>query len=232
MTGARVLLLTNDKSLARLISRKLRRHGLGLEPVATPAWARNALRRPRPDLVLIDLDTTGGDSKWDLIADVRAREDVPVIVTSTTGSERDAVAALELGADDYLRKPFGVDELFARIRVALRHVAAPAFGAAPVVRVADLEVDLERRRLVRGGEAIHLTPTEYELLKLFATHPGRFLPDTLLIEAVWGPAWRGGEHILHVYVARLRRKIEQDPSCPRYLVSESGLGYRFASARA
>jgi two-component system, OmpR family, KDP operon response regulator KdpE len=228
VTGAHILLLTDDKSLARLIGRKLRRHGLGLESVATAAWTGNPRQRRRPDLALVDLDAAEDESKWGLITDVRARERVPVIVTST-GSDRDAVAALEMGADDYLRKPFGVDELFARMRVVLRHVAGPGFGAQPVVRVGDLEVDIERRQVLRGGEAIHLTPTEYQLLKLFATHPGRVLPDSLLIEEVWGPAWRGGEHILHVYVARLRSKVEQDPSAPRYLLSASGLGYRFAA---
>jgi two-component system KDP operon response regulator KdpE len=119
--------------------------------------------------------------------------------------------------------------LLARVRVALRHVAQPDSGADPVLRVGGLELDIERRRVLRDGHPVHLTPTEYELLKVFATHPERFLSDRTLINAVWGPAWQGGEHILHVYVGRLRRKLEDDAAVPRHVLTESGLGYRFVT---
>jgi two-component system KDP operon response regulator KdpE len=226
--GARVLLVEDDPGLARLIRRKLRLHRFTLELVTSEDEASRAFDRQRADLVMIDLDLTSG-SGWQAITELRSRAAVPIIALSSRRSERDAVAALELGADDYLSKPIGLDELLARIRVALRHVAQPESGAEPILRVGNLELDIEQRRILRDGRPIHLTPTEYQLLKLFATHPDRFLSDRMLIDAVWGPSWQGGEHILHVYVARLRRKVEDDPADPRYLLTESGLGYRFAT---
>ena len=226
--GARVLLVEDDPGLARLIRRKLRLHRYTLEMVTSVDDASRAFDRQRADLVIIDLDLADG-SGWQAIADLRARAAVPIIALSSHRAERDAVAALELGADDYLSKPIGLDELLARIRVALRHVAQPESGAEPILSVGNLELDLEQRRILRDGRPIHLTPTEYQLLKFFATHPDRFLSDRMLIDAVWGPSWQGGEHILHVYVARLRRKLEADSATPRYLLTESGLGYRFAS---
>ena len=226
--GARVLLVVDDPGLARLIRRKLRLHRFTLELVTSVDDASRAFDRQRADLVMIDLDLADG-SGWQAIADLRSRAAVPIIALSSRHAERDAVAALELGADDYLSKPIGLDELLARIRVALRHVAQPDSGAEPILRVGNLELDIEQRRILRDGRPIHVTPTEYQLLKFFATHPDRFLSDRRLIEAVWGPSWQGGEHILHVYVARLRRKLEEDPGAPRYLLTESGLGYRFAT---
>ncbi|HEY1297539.1 MAG TPA: response regulator transcription factor [Chloroflexota bacterium] len=226
--GARVLLVEDDPGLARLIRRKLRLHRYTLELVTSVDDASRAFDRQRADLVMIDLDLADG-SGWEAIADLRARAAVPIIALSSRRAERDAVAALELGADDYLAKPIGLDELLARIRVALRHVAQPESGAEPILRVGNLELDLGQRRILRDGRPIHLTPTEYQLLKFFATHPDRFVADRVLIDAVWGPSWQGGEHILHVYVARLRHKLEADPAAPRYLLTESGLGYRFAS---
>ena len=224
-----VALMGMTKLDIQALEAAMKDHDFVLETVATMTGAREALQRRRPDLVLLDLDLADNDSGCDLITDIRARAAVPIIVVSTGRSESDAVAALDVGADDFLRKPFGADELLSRIRVALRHVARPGFGAAPVIRVADLEVDIARRRVLRAGQPIHLTPTEYRLLKVFATHPDGFLSDSLLINEVWGPGWRGGEHVLHVYVARLRKKVEDDPLAPRYLLTESGLGYRFAA---
>src|SRR5579871_6126175 len=209
--GARVLLVEDDPGLARLIRRKLRLHRYTLELVTSVDDARRAFEHQRADLVMIDLDLADG-SGWQAIADLRARAAVPIIALSSRRAERDAVAALELGADDYLSKPIGLDELLARIRVALRHVAQPESGAEPILRVGNVELDLEQRRILRDGRPIHLTPTEYQLLKFFATHLDRFLSDRMLIDAVWGPSWQGGEHILHVYVARLRRKLEADPA--------------------
>ena len=229
--GARVLLVEDDRSLARLIQRKLHRHNLSVHTVESVADARETFDRLRPDLVLLDLDLAESRGS-DFIASVRTRAAVPVIAMSARRSERDTVAALELGADDYLVKPCGLDELLARLRVALRHIARPEFGVAPLVRVGTLELDVERRQVLRAGCPIHVTPTEYQLLKLFATHPDQFLADRLLMDEVWGPDWRGGEHILHVYVARLRKKVEDNPSAPKYLLTESGLGYRLATDSA
>src|SRR5207248_7566759 len=147
--------------------------------------ALDASTRVRPDLVLLDLglpDMVG----LEVIRAIRARGSTPIVVLSARGAERDKVAALDLGADDYLTKPFGVDELLARIRVALRHAARPASGNAAVFRTGDLEVDLERRRVTVGGREVHLTPTEYELLKALITHPNKVLTDRMLLRWVWG----------------------------------------------
>ena len=146
---------------------------------------------------------------------------------SVREAERDKVAALDAGADDYLTKPFGVDELLARVRVALRHLARPASGTAPIVRAGDLRIDLEHRRVTLAGAELRLTPTEYDLLKVLATHPDRVVTDRALLHEVWGTAYALELHYLHVYIARLRKKIEADPQQPRHLITEPGVGYRF-----
>jgi len=230
-TGARILVVEDDKAIARAIQRKLQRHKFAVQVVSAMPNACRVLDGFRPDLVLLDLDLADS-SRGDLLSDLRSRGSVPIVAISAARGEGDAVAAFELGADDYLVKPLGLDELLARIRVALRHVARPESGAAPVLRVGDLQVDIEQRRVSRAGQPIHLTPKEYQLLKLFATQTDRFLPDRLLMDEVWGPSWRGGQHILHVYIARLRKKVEDDPASPRFLLTESGLGYRFVTAKS
>jgi two-component system KDP operon response regulator KdpE len=219
----------DDKATTLAIQRKLRRNNFSLEIVSTISGARRIFEGFCPDLVLLDLDLADSTGTG-LLTDMRARGSVPIVTFSAARAERDAVAAFELGADDYLVKPLGLDELLARIRVALRHVARPEFGTAPVLRAGNLEIDIEQRRVLRNHQPVHLTPKEYQLLKLFATHTDTFLPDRLIIDELWGTSWRGGEHILHVYVARLRGKIEDCPATPRHLLTESGLGYRFVTA--
>jgi two-component system KDP operon response regulator KdpE len=227
--GPRVVVVEDDKALARLVQRKLRKLNFSVECVASAPEARAAFDRLQPDLVVLDLDLVDSTS-WELLAEIRSRSSTPVLTVSMLRAEHNAVAALDMGADDYILKPFGLDELIARIRVALRHVARPSIGAQPILRVGNLELDLERHIVLRDTQQIHVTPTEFRLLKALVTQPDRFLSDRYLMDAVWGSDWRGGEHILHVYVARLRKKIEDDPSAPRYLLNESGLGYRFCPA--
>jgi len=185
----------------------------------------------RPDVILLDLGLPDADGV-DLIRDIRGYSSTPIVVLSARNAERDKVAALDLGADDYLTKPFGVDELLARIRVALRHAAGPSSGAEAVFRAGDLEIDFERRRVAVVGREVHLTPTEYDLLKALASHPDKVLTDRMLLQQVWGVEYGSEYHYLHVYVARLRKKLEADPQKPRHLITEPGVGYRLLTEDA
>jgi two-component system KDP operon response regulator KdpE len=226
-SGARILVVDDEAPIRRALRANLERRGYRVEAVETGQKAIESLAH-HPDLIILDLglpDVSG----LDVIHIVRAQGSTPILVLSVRGAERDKVAALDQGADDYLTKPFGVDELLARIRVALRHVVRPSSGNAPVFRTRELEVDLDRRHVSVGGREIHLTPTEYELLKVFITHPNKLLTDRMLLQQVWGNAYGTEAHYLHVYVGRLRKKIEADPQNPRYFRTELGVGYRLVS---
>jgi two-component system KDP operon response regulator KdpE len=214
--------------MIRTLRTNLRGHGFQVETAETAGDAFASYERRQPDLVVLDLNLPDGDG-FDIVRRIRERSAVPIIVVSARGGERDKVNALDLGADDYITKPFGIDELLARIRVALRHVARPSAGTAPRIRSGDLVVDLERREVTVGGRDVHLTPTEYDLLKVFLTNPNKVLTDRMLLQQVWGPDYGDESHYLHVYVARLRRKIEDDPQEPKHLTTEPGVGYRFRS---
>ena len=224
-TGARILVVEDDPSILRALKTNLTRHGFEVETAETGGQALDSYSCRPPDLILLDLGLPDVDGTV-VIQEVRARASTPIVVLSVRGAEHDKVTALDFGADDYLTKPFGVEELLARVRVALRHAARPASGTAAVFRIGELEVDLERRRVRVGAEEVHLTPTEYDLLKTFVSQPDKVLTDRMLLRAVWGPEYGSEAHYLHVYVARLRRKIEKDPQRPRYLLTEPGVGYR------
>ena len=223
--GAVILVVDDEPAILRSLERNLRGHDLRVETATTTAEALDVYERTHPDLVILDLGLPGGDGT-SVIRAIRASESTPIIVLSVRGADRDKVAALDLGADDYLTKPFSVDELLARIRTALRHVAHPSSGAAPVFRSGELAVDLERRRVTVGAREVRLTPTEYELLRVLVRYPDRVVTARMLLEAVWGPDATADSHYLHVYVARLRQKIEPDPQHPRYIATEPGVGYR------
>jgi two-component system KDP operon response regulator KdpE len=180
----------------------------------------------RPDVIVLDLSLPDFDG-LQVIERVRERSSTPIIILSVRGGERDKVSALDLGADDYLTKPFSVNELLARIRVALRHVARPT--SSGVFRTGDLEVDLEHRRVRLAAKEVDLSPTEYDLLKVFVTHPDRVLTHAMLVHDVWGPEYGSESHYLHVYIARLRKKLEADPQRPRYIITEPGVGYRLVA---
>ena len=224
-TGARILVVEDEPPILRAVRTYLSRRDFQVETAETGAQALDVYARRRPDLILLDLGLPDTDG-FEVIRRVRERGNTPIIVLSAWGAEHDKVTALDLGADDYLTKPFGVDELLARVRVALRHAARPAQGSEAVFRTGALEVDLERRRVRVAGEEVHLTPTEYDLLKALIAHPNRVLTDRMLLQRVWGPEYGGESHYLHVYVARLRKKLEADPQRPRYLATEPGVGYR------
>src|SRR5438105_590960 len=223
--GARVLVVDDEPAILRAVQTNLARHDFQVGTAETGEPALEAIERFHPDVLLLHLGLPDMDG-LDVIREIRSHASTPIVVLSVRGAERDKVEALDLGADDYLTKPFGVDELLARVRVALRHTARPAQGAAAVFRTGDLQVDLEQRRVSVGDREIHLTPTEYSLLTALIGHPNKVLTERMLLQQVWGSAWETEAHYIHVYVARLRKKIEQDPQAPRYVVTEPGVGYR------
>uniref|UniRef100_A0A831TFK5 Response regulator transcription factor n=1 Tax=Thermorudis peleae TaxID=1382356 RepID=A0A831TFK5_9BACT len=224
--GARILIVDDEPAIRRVLRANLEHHGFDVATAADGRTALNLTARWHPDLILLDLGLPDLDG-LDIVKAVRARSNVPIIILSVRSAEREKVAALDLGADDYLTKPFGIAELLARIRVALRHAARPTQGAVPLVRAGEIEVDFESRRVTIQGREVRLTPTEYELLKVFLTHPNKVLTDRFLLQQVWGPEFSHADHYLHVYVARLRKKLEPDPQQPRYIRTEPGVGYRF-----
>jgi len=228
-SGARVLIVDDEPAIRRVVATNLGHHGFHVATASTGREALQAYWRLRPDVVLLDLGLPDLDG-LEIVRTIRSQASTPIVVLSARDAERDKVAALDLGADDYLTKPFGVDELLARVRVALRHAARPDQGVAAVIRTGDVEVDLEHRRVRVAGREVHLTPTEYELLKRFLAHPDKVLTDRMLLHQVWGPEYGDAAHSLHVYVARLRKKIEYDPQAPQHLVTEAGVGYRWLTS--
>jgi two-component system KDP operon response regulator KdpE len=228
-TGAHILVIDDEQSVLRALRTILTRHGFQLTLAETGTQGLASYTAVHPDLVLLDLGLPDMEG-FEVIKKLRAEGNTPIVVLSVRGAERDKVTALDLGGDDYLTKPFGVDELLARIRVALRHSAKPKSGTSATFGTGELEVDLEHRRVVVSGKEVHLTPTEYELLKAFVANPDKVLTDQMLLRLVWGPQYGAEAHYLHVYVARLRRKLEPDPQQPRYLVTEPGVGYRLLTS--
>jgi two-component system KDP operon response regulator KdpE len=227
-TGARVLVVDDEPGIVRAVQTNLGRHDFRVDAASTGQEALDAYARLHPDLVVLDLGLPDMDG-LEVIRAIRKRADTPIIVLSVRETERDKVRALDLGADDYLTKPFGVNELLARVRVALRHAARPASGAEPVIRFSDLEVDLERRRVMSAGIEVHLTPTEWDLIKLFVSHPDKVITDRAITDSIWGASYRAQAHSLHVYVGRLRKKLQTGSGARRHIVTEPGVGYRFLS---
>ena len=223
MSGLRILVVDDEPQILRALRTSLRAAGyeVGTADTAEGALATAALQPP--DAVILDLVLPDG-SGTDVTRDLRKWSSAPVIVLSAVGEEREKVAALDAGADDYVTKPVGIDELLARLRAALRR-AAPS--GDPIVHVGDVEVDLEKQELRIRGAHVHLTPHQFELLSIFARNVGKLLTHRMLLQEVWGPGYVGDPNLVRVYVAQLRRKIESDPARPRYLLTEPGAGYRF-----
>ena len=178
-----------------------------------------------PDLVILDLGLPDRDG-LDFIREFRGWSAVPVVVLSARTDEHDKIAALDAGADDYLTKPFGVGELMARVRVAMRRARGPAGSSEPLFRFGEIEVDLAASTVKRAGAPVHLTPLEYRLLGHLITHAGKVITHRQLLKAVWGPSHVEQSHYLRIYMGHLRQKLEQDPAQPRHLVTETGVGYR------
>jgi two-component system KDP operon response regulator KdpE len=221
--GARLLVVDDEPQLRRALVRTLEAQGFEVRAVATGAEAVETLRW-HPDVVLLDLMLPDMDGVAVARA-IRARGATPILVLSARGEERQKVRALDEGADDYITKPFGVEELLARIRVALRH--ASGRSTAPVIESGDLRIDLERRQVTVRGTEVHLTPTEYKVLKLLAQHAGKVVTHRVLLQHGWGPEHVETTQYLHVLICQLRRKIEPDPARPRHILTEPGVGYRF-----
>jgi two-component system KDP operon response regulator KdpE len=220
----RVLVVDDDAPLLRALSINLRARGYDVRTAADGASALRHAAGSRPDLVILDLGLPGIDGT-EVIAGLRGWTQVPVIVLSARQDQADKVHALDSGADDYLTKPFGMDELMARVRAALRR-AQPGEDV-PVVATADFTVDLASKRVTKDGEQVRLTPTEWHLLEILVRNPGKLLSRQQLLTEVWGPAFADEGNYLRVYVAGLRRKLERNPSHPEHLLTEPGLGYRF-----
>ena len=221
-----VLLIEDDVPMRRFLRTALRAHGYRVIEAATAREGLAQAAGRNPDVILLDLGLPDGDG-LEVAPRLRRSTRAPIIIISARGREQDKVAALDLGADDYLTKPFGVFELLARIRVALRHASLPPDAPQePVFEAGQLTVDLRRRRVVRAGGEVHLTPTEYKLLTVLIRHAGRVITHRQLLEEVWGANYVEQTHYLRVYMAQLRHKLEADPARPRLLSTEPGVGYR------
>jgi two-component system KDP operon response regulator KdpE len=219
-----VLIVDDEPPIRRFLRATLATRGFRVVEAATAGEALEKLVTAPPDVVLLDLGLPDRDG-LDVLVELRGWSAVPVIVLSARQREPDKVAALDAGADDYLSKPFGTDELLARMRVALRHAARPG-GASPVYQAGELVVDLEARLVTVRGNEVHLTPHEFKLLAALVKKAGKVLTHRQLLREVWGPEYGDENHYVRVYMAQLRRKLERDPARPRFLKSEPGVGYR------
>ena len=227
MSG-RVLVVDDEPQILRALKASLRGAGYDVETAETAEGALTALALNPPDAVILDLVLPDGRGT-DVCRELRAWSKVPVIVLSVVGEEEEKVAALDAGADDYVTKPFGIDELLARLRAAMRRVDGPG---EPVVVVGELVVDLEKRAVTVDGKAVQLTPHEFELLRVLALNSGKLMTHSAILHEVWGRAYSDESHYLHVYVSQLRRKLERDPARPRIILTEPGAGYRLVDPSA
>jgi two-component system KDP operon response regulator KdpE len=220
-----VLLVEDDAQIRRFLRAVVPAHGFELIEAASAdlGLAQAAMRTP--EVVLLDLGLPDLDG-LEFIRRLREWSAIPIVVISARGLERDKVAALDAGADDYLTKPFGVDELLARLRVALRRAASAGPAAGPIFTAGELSVDLAARVVRRAGREVHLTPTEFKLLSLLVRHAGRVVTHRQLLLEVWGPGSVESAHYLRVQMYGLRHKLEEVPARPRYLLTEPGVGYR------
>jgi len=221
----RVLVIDDEPSILRALRINLTARNYEVSTASDGASGLAAVSRERPDVLILDLGLPDMEGT-DVIHGVRGWSSTPIIVLSVWDQEQQKVAALDAGADDYVTKPFGMDELLARLRAAVRR-SAPA-PDEPVVTTPDFTVDLAAKRVTRDGEGdIRLTPTEWQLLEILVRNRGRLVTQRQLLQEVWGPAYESESNYLRVYVAQLRRKLEPEPSRPRYLLTDPGMGYRF-----
>ena len=219
----RVLVVDDEPAIRRFLRVSLGAHGCTIFEASNGQEALAGVAAHRPDLVILDLGLPDLDG-LEVTRQLREWTHLPIIILSVRGEEAEKIAALDAGADDYLTKPFGAGELLARMRAAVRRASSPA--VEPLFSTGDLTVDLARRLVSVTGNPVQLTPTEYDLLRLLVTHAGKVLTHHQLLRQVWGAGYETEAHILRVNISNLRRKLEPDPSRPRYILTEPGVGYR------
>ena len=222
MSGQRVLVVDDEPQILRALRATLRGAGYDVETADTAEGALVAAAARPPEAVILDLVLPDGDGT-DVARELRTWSEAPIVVLSAVGDERQKIAALDAGADDYVTKPFSVDELLARLRAVLRR-STPV--SEPVIDIGALRIDVPERTVTVDGARVKLSPHEFDLLRVLAQNEGKLLTHRALLREVWGPAYQVEAHYLHVYVSQLRRKIEPDPSSPRYILTEPGAGYR------
>ena len=222
----RVLVVDDEAAILKFLKPALGANDYEVATAGGVAEATKRIAAEGPDVVVLDLGLPDGDGK-EVIRRVREWSDVPIVVLSARDREAEKIEALDLGADDFVNKPFGVGELMARIRTALRH-RMQRHLETPILKLADIEIDNVRHRVTRGGQEIKLTPKEFELLSCLARNAGRVVTHKQILTAVWGPAHTEHTQYLRVYIGHLRQKIEQDPDDPRVVLTEPGIGYRIA----
>jgi len=222
MSGQRILVVDDEPQILRALGTTLRGAGYEVDTAPTAEAALAAAAARPPEAVILDLILPDGTGT-EVCRELRTWTEAPVIVLSAVGEEQQKIEALDAGADDYVTKPFSVEELLARLRAVLRR-SSPTLD--PVIEVGDLRIDVPQRVVSRGGKRIKLSPHEFDLLRVLAQNRGKLLTHRTLLREVWGPSYQVEAHYLHVYVSHLRRKIEPDPSSPRYVLTEPGAGYR------
>jgi two-component system, OmpR family, KDP operon response regulator KdpE len=225
MTKPLVLVVDDEPQILRALQTSLRGAGYEVTTATTAEGALAAAAMRPPDAVILDLVLPDGRGT-DVCRELRTWSSSPVLVLSVVGDEAEKVEALDAGADDYVEKPFGIDELLARLRALLRR-AGPASG--PVLEIGELVIDLDKQLVMVGGRRVQLTPNEFELLRVLAQNEGKLMTHPAILREVWGPAYGAESHYLHVYISQLRRKLEDDPARPRYLLTEPGAGYRLVN---
>jgi two-component system KDP operon response regulator KdpE len=225
MTKPLVLVVDDEPQILRALQTSLRGAGYEVTTATTAEGALAAAAMRPPDAVILDLVLPDGRGT-DVCRELRTWSSAPVLVLSVVGDEAEKVEALDAGADDYVEKPFGIDELLARLRALLRR-AGPVSG--PVLELGELVLDLDKQLVTVGGRRVQLTPNEFELLRVLAQNEGKLMTHPAILREVWGPAYGTESHYLHVYISQLRRKLEDDPARPRYLLTEPGAGYRLVN---
>jgi two-component system, OmpR family, KDP operon response regulator KdpE len=225
MTGQRVLVVDDEPQFLRALQTNLRGAGYDVATAVTAEDALSAAALRPPEAIILDLLLPDGRGT-DVCRELRRWTDAPIILVSAVGDEAEKIAALDAGADDYVTKPFAIGELLARLRAALRRVAPTT---EPTLEIGDLLIDLDKRSVSIDGRPVHLTPHEFELLRLLARNEGKLLTHKTILREVWGPAYQRESSYLHVYVSQLRRKIEPDSARPRYILTEPGAGYRLVN---